>query len=458
MGLYLVSRAPELVDPEDLLAFMVVRILLEEPVNSGDFWVVRRALEDTPLQWFEQEALRCADEPKGILGRALRELIRIADRTDLAEMKEQLSRNVETEKRRNLFGPWPTKQNYRQLLRGSLKSAAQVERFAERARGLLCDPSLPQPSPDQRLAFERSLKKRLIARLRGDELDTLQDFEDLIPAMAAWTPALGVQMIGRFLRDLPTRIPKRKERKKKSPPWLLELRGHATLASGRVRTALQEALRLSRSQNKDWMVQRELTLALLPAATLEESISLLTAKEEDKEHKETFKLGGALCTAADRQALVNALRSTRDPLRKRRLRFLLARAGGVPLPTSEVKAIRRTLGTKEKRDVTAALDLAVTSKVSGIDSQLLFPISRGEIAGGTLAPGYASRLLVEQYEHERIKDHLDDYWRAKSAARRSEDAQAFFDEISSQLAQYREHREVGDHSWESYDLPSQIVC
>ncbi|HEY9422161.1 MAG TPA: hypothetical protein VIW92_12160, partial [Thermoanaerobaculia bacterium] len=457
VGLYLVSRAPELVDPDDLLAFMVVRVILEEPIDSGDFWVVRRALEDTPFQWFEQEALRCAGKQKDIFGRALRELIRIADRADLAGMKEQLGRNVEIEKRQDPFGPWPTKQNYRKLLRRSLESAAQVERFAERARELLCDSSLPQPSQEQRLAFERALRERLAAKMRAGELDTLQSFEDLIPAMAAWAPALGAQVISRFLLDLPARIPKKNEKKKKSPPWLLELRGHATLVSGRVRTALQEALRLSRSRNKDRMVQRELTLALLPAATLEETVTLLAAKAEDHEHKETFRLAGALRTVADRQALVDALQATRAPLRQRRLRFLLAEAGGAPLPMTEVKAICRTLTSAKARDVVAAVALAAKSRVSEIDPQHLFPIARGEIAAGTLAPDDASRLLIEQYEHEQIKDHLDDYWHAKSAARRPEDAQAFLDEISSQLAEYRERREVGDHIWESYDLPSQIV-
>ena len=458
MGLYLVSRAPELVDPEDLLALMVVRALLEEPIDSGDFWVIRRALENIPLQWFEREALRCADEPSGTPGKALHELIRIADRADLSGMKERLSRNVGAEKRQAPFGPWPTKQNYRRLLRRSLKLAAEVERFAERARELLCDPSLPEPPQEQRLAFERALRKRLAEKMRAGELDTLQGFEDLIPAMAAWAPALGTQVIGRFLYDLPARIPKKKKngKDKEQPPWLLELRGHATLASGRVRTALREALRLSRSRNKDWLVQRELTLALLPAATLEETVTLLEAKEEDYQHKETFSLAGALCTPSDRRALVDAIQTTRAPLRKRRLRLLLAEAGGAPLPINEVKAICRTLRKGEKWDVVAAVLLVAQAKLSGIDPQLLFPISRGEIATGTLAPDYASYLLVEQYEHEQIKGHLSDYWRAKSAARSPEDARAFLDEVSAQLAAYREARRGIPHHGVRRDLPEEI--
>lgn len=452
MGLYLVSRTTGLVEPEDLLAFVAVRVLLEEPIDSGDFWVVRRAVENTPIQWFEREILRCANEPDGILGKALRELMRIADRADLAEMKERWCGNIEAEEQHASLHPWPTKQNYRKLLRLSLKSSSEVERFAERARVLLSDPSLPQPSKDQRLDFARVVNKSLSKKIRNGEMDSLQDFEDLIPATAAWAPALGVKVIGQFLQSIPSRVKQGKQ------TWLLELRGHSALVRGNVREALQEALRLARSQKKDWrMVQRELTLALLPAAALEETIALLTDKKETSEHKETFELAGALRTDADKHALVGVLKSARGTVRKRRLRFLIAEAGGSPLPTSEVEAICRTLGTGEKRDITAAVELAAKSKVTVIEPNLLFPISHGEVAAGTFAPDYASRLLVKQYDHEQIKDHLNDYWRAKSAARKPEDAKAFLDEISAYLAEYKERRGGINHGWEKYDLPPEIV-
>ena len=136
---------------------------------------------------------------------------------------------------------------------------------------------------------------------------------------------------------------------------------------------------------------------------------------------------------------------------------MLAEAGGSPLPRTEVKAICRTLKTGEKGDINFALELAVKSRVSDIDPKLLFPISRGDIAAGTYASDDASHLLIKQYDHDQIKDHLDDYWRAKSAARKPEDAKEFLDKISADLAEYKEHRGGGDDRWERYDLPSEIV-
>ena len=231
-SLYLVSRAPHFVAPEDILAFVVVRVLLEEPIDSGDFWVVRRAVENTPAQWFERQILRCANEPNGVLGKALRELIRIADRADLAGTKEQLWGDIEVEKQHAPRYPRPTKQNYRKLLRMLAEVTSEIEQFAKRARTLLIDTSLPQPSKDQRLDFARALSKNLSKKIRTGEMDTLQAFEDLIPAMAAWAPTLGVQIIGQFLRSLPVRIQQGEH------IWLLELRGHATLARGHVTNGL----------------------------------------------------------------------------------------------------------------------------------------------------------------------------------------------------------------------------
>jgi hypothetical protein len=452
LGLYLVSRAPGLVDPRDLLALTVVGILLEEPIDSGDFWVVRHAAENVPLQWFEREFSRCARRPNGTLGQSLQELIRIADRVDLAEIKERLSRNMKVEDRHVDSDPWPTKQNYKKLLRRSLKSPQETERFAERARELVCDPSLPQLSKEQVLDFTQGLRNRLSERSRSGEMDNLEDFDKLLPVLAAWMPAFGVEVIDQFLRRLPSRIQKGQR------ALLLALRGHSTLARGHVRKALQETLRLSRSRSKDWRAaQRELTLALLPAATLEETVTLLATEEEKREHKETFRLAGALRTPADRRALVDLLKSTRSPMRSRRLRDLLALAGGAPLPETEVKAICRTLIKGGDLDICAALQLADKSRVEGIDPSLIFPISRSEVAAKTFAPDYASHLLIERCNHEQIKDHLDDYWRAKSAARSPEDAQAFLDEISCSLAEYKERRGGIGHRWEKYDLPREIV-
>jgi hypothetical protein len=451
-GLYLVSRAPDLVDPADLLALTVVGILLEEPIDSGDFWVIRRATENIPPQWFKAELNRCVRQPNSFLGQGLRELIRVTDRADLVAIKERLSRNVEAEEPPVSWDYWPTRQNYKKLLRRALKSPREVERFAESARKLVCDPSIPRPSREQTLSFAQELKKRLAERSRSGELQGLRDVEDLLPVLAAWAPTFGAKVICELLQSLPTHL------KKGRRTLLLELRGHSTLVRGPIRSVLQETLRLSRRRRGDWRAaQRELTLALLPAASLEETVTLLTAKEEKLEHKQTFNLAGALRTSADRRALVDLLKSARSPMQKRRLRLLLACAGGAPLPETEVKALCRTLRKGGDKDIYAALRLAVISKVEDIAPSLLFPISRGQVAAKTIASDDASRLLVDHFDYAQIKDNLDDYWRAESAARRSEDAQAFLDEISGSLAEYKERRGGLGHGWEAYDLPPEIV-
>jgi hypothetical protein len=446
VGLYLVSRAPGLVQPEDLLSLLVGHFLLEEPIDSGDAWVVRRAAEHVSAEWFEREALRCADEPDSLLGQALRELIRIAGRADLAGLKERIWGT----KRQAASSLWPIRRNYKALLQRTLKLPSRVEHFAEGMKELACDPSLPQPAEDQKRYLARAIGKIISERIRAG--DSLQDFEELLPVIAAWAPDFGVKLIGEFLCGLPALV------QKGTRTFLLELKGQTVLVRGRARMALQDALRLSRRRAEDWRVlqQRELTLALLPASNLAETVTLLTAKEEKSEHKETFNLAGFLRTDTERRALTNSLIAAKTPRQKRRLRFLLARAGRATLPAAEILAINRTLMTREQLDITAALDLANRWKVIGIAPELLFPISRGEIAAKTLAPEYASELLVQQHSHERIKDHLDDYWRAQSAMRKPENAKAFLDEISASLAEYKTHQGGITHAWESYDLPAEI--
>ncbi len=453
LGLHLASRVPDLVSPEDLLALMVVRVILHEQIDSGAFWVIRCALEDTPAQWFEQTSLRYTKESKDILSRALDELIRISDRSELKEIKERLRGPGKDEEESTSPDERPTRRTYQAMLRRALGSPLKLRRFAEQMRELLCDPALPLPAKAQRLAFAQTLRKLLTEESDAGRYESPRDLDALCPAMAAWAPTLGTDVIEKIIEHLPEDV-RRGDRN-----LGLELRGHAALAAGGARRALRQALRLARRrQGVRWSIsQREIELALLPAAKPAETLALLGNEKEKWQHKETLQLSGFLCTTADRRALVEALGATVSPARKRRLRFLLAAAGGFPLlSVREIHAISRTLRAGRGFDVTAALDLAVRQKNEITDPVLLLPIasaSNGKLRGHN----YASSLLVKWHPHEEIKDHLDDYWCAVSAARRAEDARPFLDEISADLRRYEADRASLSHRWQRYDLPSEII-
>ncbi len=452
-GLYLVSRDPYLVDPENVLALIVVRLMLEEPIDSGGLWSIRRALEEARADWFREEAIRCVKSPDQLIARSIYELFRIADRADLGEVKELLRPIAEAPKQKRLSHRWPTKRNYKALLLRALRSPLETLRFAKSVGSLVRNPALPLPTGTQRRALAQAVQIIFSTEIATGD-DALDDINDLLPALAVWAPEIGAQLIERFLRGIPDRI--RQETMRSAQ----ELRGHAALARGELRDSLLRALRLSRARHKERqraIEQREITLALLPAATPAETIALLVNEETRWEHKETFKLAGALCTSAERQLLVDVLRSTKSRGRKRRLRFLLGYTKGSPLPATEVTAISQTLRKREARDIAAALQLAAECSTN-LDRELLLPIARGEVANKTYAQDLASFILVNRYEHEEIKDHLDDYWRAKSAARRHESAHAFLDGVSVQLSHDNSaSRGAINHDWERYDLPAAIL-
>ncbi|HEX3528679.1 MAG TPA: hypothetical protein VH988_16575 [Thermoanaerobaculia bacterium] len=428
LGLYLVSRAPDLVGPDDLLAFVIVRIVLEERIGSGDLWAVRRALEAAPSSWFEQEISRPTAEPNDPLAKALRMLVQIAGRADLQPVGERLRQGLEEE---------------------------------EQASDLLGDPALaPLPEAEQ-IAFAQTLEHQLSEEGRAGGRKMLSDLDDLCPAMAARAPDLGAKVIVQALQDISRDIQEGRQLS------LLELRGHAALAGGEARKDLRRALRLSRRRNeRQWVEQREITLALLPSATAVETMALLVDQKERWQHKQTLALAGFLSTVADRKVLVEALQATQDPHRKSLLRSLLAAAGGSPcLPVREIAAIRRTLRAGKALEVTSALALAVQQRIESIDLKLLLPIASGEVAAWsdakeqdrTQAADHASRLMIRNYPHEQIKDHLDDSWRAISAARRPEDARDFLDEISTDLKHYEAQRAGIFPHWQGHDLPSELM-
>ncbi len=350
LGLYLAGRAPGLIDPDDLLSFVASRFILEEPIDSGDCWVIRRVLERTPTSWFQDATMKEVG-PTNLYARSLLQLVEISERADLEALKPRLRSLVPHERRRR-FSTWPTRKNVHSLLQGHIEDGADVRPFAESVRGIVIDPELPKPPNRLGQAIARRVANACTKRRLAYRLD-LHDLEQLLPALAAWAPRVGREIVRKTLQNLPADV-----LHKKRPP-LMELRGHAALASGAARRALQETLTLSYRQGKDgWVQQREITLALLPGSGVEETLRLLVDMG-DFEHRETFELGGALAEATDLRRLGVALVRARNPERKRRIRILLAFAARssnaisaalstIDLPPGEIRAITDTLPSEER--------------------------------------------------------------------------------------------------------------
>jgi hypothetical protein len=88
VGLYLLSRAPDLVGPDDLLALMAAQEIAGDYPRDGDCFVIRRALAHTSVTWFEEQMRRLSHDPAGRRRTILHWLITCAARDDLQAFEE----------------------------------------------------------------------------------------------------------------------------------------------------------------------------------------------------------------------------------------------------------------------------------------------------------------------------------------------------------------------------------
>src|SRR5262247_1526203 len=87
-GLYLVSKVPDLVGADDLLALTATEDISGDHGGDGDQLAMRRALADVSAAWFEGQVRRLSGHPGDRRRKILHRLIARAARADLQALAE----------------------------------------------------------------------------------------------------------------------------------------------------------------------------------------------------------------------------------------------------------------------------------------------------------------------------------------------------------------------------------
>ncbi len=210
VGLYLLSKVPDLVGPDDLFALMAAQEIAGGYLMNGDCWAIRRALAQVSVTWFEEQMQRLPSDTSGRWSNILHGLIACAARADLRVVEEATK---------------PPPDLWRELLQQlSLYDRAYYDdlrarpfspdehpaRFMELARDVVRDPDLPKPCQERITAIRRVLPDIFFkTELQTGPFTTAEDykFEQLLPAMAAWVPDIGATIVRRQIEGLPARGP-----------------------------------------------------------------------------------------------------------------------------------------------------------------------------------------------------------------------------------------------------------
>ena len=156
-GLYLLSKVPDLVGPDDLLALMAAQEIAGDYPRDGDCFVIRRALAHTSVTWFEEQMRRLSRDPTGRRREILYWLITCAAREDLQAFEEATKPATD---------PWQELQHqlslydrarYDELRAMSFSSDDDPARFVELARDVVRDPDLPKPCRERITALSEVL-------------------------------------------------------------------------------------------------------------------------------------------------------------------------------------------------------------------------------------------------------------------------------------------------------------
>lgn len=440
-GLHLEDLSPGLIGPEDLLALMAVRHIPMYHFNSfvdSEDLLFRRQLAETPFSWFEEKVREASADPGMLYARTIHHFLLAADRVDLLPLAESIA---------------PAEKPARQRKSPRTDSLA----FWREHKNVVLDPSSPQPfGPEVAIARSAWTERFAVARLEDDpNLQTTSedlDYERTLPAIAAWAPELGAELIRQHMYELPAKLAAGRHL------WARSIERHAVLAEGDTRAPLVEVTqRKSEDQGINLAVGHVL-VSLLPAMSSPEVLDAVLDHHIDFEWKDLFEVASSLKAESLQELLLKRIEAQHNSKHLARLYFLLSDMTIGKLSPEQVRKVVHSVVSGEGNERIGALAVAWKARIFNILSDVLLPIA-AKSDRNSLAPRYAGSLLAQKGE---AVDRLPVYWRAVAAANHQRLRESFLCEVETAL----EIREDGDtvsirdeheSTWHSEEFPQLLI-
>jgi hypothetical protein len=439
VGLYLVSKVPDLVGADDLLALTATEEISGDYCGDGDRLAMRRALAHVSAAWCEGQAQRLSSDPDGRRRKILHWLIARAARADLHTLAEATKPPPDPQWELWRQGFRFDQARYEELRTRPFAPDENPVRFMELAREVVCDPGLPKPC-QERVTVIRETVAELFrnTELLAGPFTSAEDFkfEQIVPVIAAWVPDLGASIVRHQIEGLPGRATD------KQRWWNFRINQDAVLAHGTMRTALSALLTGPSSRNatnEERHALDRIFRALLPGMQPYERVDALIKRPfESLEWTDLYQLVADLMDGQWTNELLKSLRSETNLLRWRRLCYLLKEMENVHLTTADIALLLDPLLQGDNDDRFAALVAAVAGRVKSIPAEILLPLAADTTDQNSLIPRYAAWLLVhsEAFAHTTYEDlaaHLSPQWRAVAAAQWPDFARIFLEEVEQAL-------------------------
>jgi len=435
-ALYLESLSPGLLDAGSVLAVVAIEQIARNPLDQAELRLVRRMLENVPRAWFASQVAG-RDEGSALWLSICQGLVRAAKRADLEALKDATAPPPDPERERLFRELHPTIEDH--LLRAQTRPAEDedVLRFAEMSRRLVLDPANPIPTQERLNAIAVHVRQEFEGvRLQAGREMTSEDhrIRGLTPALAAWLPEVGVEVVESQIKDLPRRF-SGEGADDGATLYTWRLARHSVLLKGPLRKRLHSVLATAYPDEQRQFDAALVLVALMPGMSARQRLGAilghsLRLKGKPFEWRKIYDLASFLAEQSFIEALSSQLETEEEPLRLQRLRLLVVEIGGVAISEGQAKRIERDLTADDDGIQYAAVAAAASGKITTLPADPLLQLVSTEDDHGSRAPRYAAWLIVQK--GERLDD-LSIYWQAVAAARYPERRRLFLNEVERAL-------------------------
>jgi len=444
-GLYLESVSSDLMGPEDLLALMAVRHIPMYYFNSfvsSESLIFRRKLAQVSRSWFQEKVKEAAACPGTPYARTIYHFLLAADRSDLLSLADSIKSENGKHKKQRPSGPQ--------------KPLAALYRDHNR----FINPEFPKPTVQTLEAIRSAWRERfsgvkLSYDLGRQRTEDDSEFERTLPAIAAWAPDLGADLIRQQMYDLPSRLPEGRHL------WAYSVEEHAVLAEGEIRNALIEATSKDTQGHDIGMAVGHVLVSLLPAMSSTEVLDAILDHHIGYEWRDLFEVASRLKIGSLQDLVLERIEAEHDPRRLARLYYLLSfvAAGKLSLSTSQIQKIVHSVKYGEGDERIGALAAASEACIANIPVEVILPIATGSDRK-TLAPRYAGWILAKKGE---AVNRLPVRWRAVAAETHHRFRESFLREVETALGIRKRSRNAAsirnEHqsTWHSEKFPQSLV-